>query len=158
MRLLFSSGFINVPSIGFAASFGTFQQRTEFTNYIKRFIIPAGGDMSESNDNQNKFFGTYFDRDSVLRISRAADVLSWVTLTIYLLTWIFTMALFLAQYFNGLYFAKGSETLLSTFSLFSPYLQQPLPGVLYFFALQAISKGLLILLDMEDNTRRAARK
>ena len=112
--------------------------------------------MSESNDNQ--FFGTYFDRDSVLRISRAAEVLSWVTLTIYLLTWVFTLALFIAQYFNGLYFEKGSGTLLSTFSLFSPYLQQPLPGVLYFFSLQGISKGLLILLDMEDNTRRAARR
>jgi hypothetical protein len=115
-------------------------------------------DMSESNGKQNEFLGTYFDRDNVLRISRAADILSWITLTIYLLTWIFTIALFLAQYFNGLYFVKGSETLLSTFSLFSPYLQQPLPGILYFFALQGISKGLLILMDMEDNTRRAARK
>ena len=114
--------------------------------------------MSESNDKQITFLGTYFDRDSVLRISRAADVISWVTLTIYLLTWLFNMALFLAQYFNGLYFAKGSETFLSVFNLFAPYLQQPLPGVLYFFGLQAISKGLLVLLDMEDNTRRAARK
>jgi hypothetical protein len=47
---------------------------------------------------------------------------------------------------------------LTAFSLFTPYLQQPLPGVFYFFALQGISKGLLILLDVEDNTRRAARK
>ncbi|MDX1379419.1 MAG: hypothetical protein R3307_11255 [Anaerolineales bacterium] len=114
--------------------------------------------MSESNNDQNKFFGTYFDRDGVLRISRAAEVLSWVVLTIYVLVWIFTFAIFLAQYFNGLYFAKGEETFLTIFSLFSPYLQQPLPGILYFFALQGISKGLLILLDMEDNTRRAARK
>ncbi|HKI53557.1 MAG TPA: hypothetical protein VJ987_05490 [Anaerolineales bacterium] len=111
--------------------------------------------MSESKE---KFFGTYFDRNTVLRISRAADIISWVTLTVYILIWIFTLALFFAQYFNGLYFAKGSESFLSTFSLFSPYLQQPLPGILYFFALQGISKGLLILMDMEDNTRRAARK
>ena len=114
--------------------------------------------MSDTNDKQFNFLGTYFDRDGVLRISRAADVLSWVTLTIYLLTWIFNFALFLAQYFGGLYFAKGSETFLAVFNLFVPYLQQPLPGVLYFFALQGVSKGLLILLDMEDNTRRAARK
>jgi hypothetical protein len=33
-----------------------------------------------------------------------------------------------------------------------------LPGIVYFFALQAIAKALLILMDMEDNTRRAARK
>jgi len=42
--------------------------------------------------------------------------------------------------------------------LFTPYLQQILPGLFYFFGLQGISKGMLILLDMEDNTRRAARK
>jgi hypothetical protein len=114
--------------------------------------------MSELNGKQEKFFGAYFDRDVVLRISRAADVISWVLLTIYLLTWIFSITLFLAQYYNGLYFAKGNESFLTTFSLFSPYLQQPLPGILYFFGLQGISKGLLILLDMEDNTRRAARK
>jgi len=114
--------------------------------------------MSESNDKPNKFLGTYFDRDGVLRVSRASDVISWVILTIYILTWVFNIALFLAQYFGGLYFAKGSETFLSIFNLFSPYLQMPIPGVLYFFALQGVSKGLLILLDMEDNTRRAARK
>jgi hypothetical protein len=112
-------------------------------------------DMRESKE---KFFGTYFDRDSVLRISNAANIISWVILTIYILIWVFTMALFFVQYFNGLYFAKGSETFLNTASLFFPYLQQPIPGILYFFGLQSVSKGLLILMDMEDNTRRAARK
>ena len=114
--------------------------------------------MSEANEKPEKFFGTYFDRDNVLRISRAANVISWVTLTIYLLTWIFNLAVFIAQYLNGLYFVKGTETFYSVFNLFSPYLLQPLPGVLYFFLLQALAKGLLILLDMEDNTRRSARK
>jgi hypothetical protein len=42
--------------------------------------------------------------------------------------------------------------------MFAPFFLQPLPGVFYFFGLQGISKGMLILLDMEDNTRRAARK
>jgi hypothetical protein len=115
-------------------------------------------DMSESNEKQERFFGTYFERDSVLRITRAAEVISWVILTVYLLTWIFSLLLFLSQYFNGLYFAKGSETFLTVFSIFTPYLQMPLPGVFYFFGLQGFSKALLILLDMEDNTRRAARK
>ncbi len=48
-------------------------------------------------------------------------------------------------------------TFLNVFNMFTPYLQQPLPGLFYFFGLQAVSKGLLIFLDMEDNTRRAAR-
>ena len=120
--------------------------------------------MTESNDRpaerdlrQAGFLGTYFDRDGVLRLSRWADIISWVVLTIYLLSWLFTLLLFLGQYSSGLYMDKGA-TFLNVFSMFTPYLQQPLPGLFYFFGLQAVSKGLLIFLDMEDNTRRAARK
>ena len=112
--------------------------------------------MSESNEKQATFLGTYFDRDAVLRLSRWADIVAWIVLTIYLLSWLFSILLFFAQYFNGLYMDKGM-TFLNIVNMFAPYLQQPLPGLFYFFSLQAVSKGLLIFLDMEDNTRRAAR-
>jgi hypothetical protein len=119
--------------------------------------------MSESNDRpaerdlrQAGFLGTYFDRDGVLRLSRWADIIAWIVLTVYLLSWISSILLFFAQYFNGLYADKGM-TFLNGVNMFAPYLQQPLPGLFYFFGLQAVSKGLLIFLDMEDNTRRAAR-
>jgi len=112
--------------------------------------------MSESN-NKEKFLGTYFDRDNVLRISRAADVIAWIILTVYILTWLFSVSLFIAQYTSGLMFDKGF-TFLNLLSIFKPYLLEPLPGILYFFGLQGISRGLLIMLDMEDNTRRTARK
>ena len=113
--------------------------------------------MSESNEKQASFLGTYFDRDGVLRLSRWADAVAWVVLTVYVLSWLFPFLLFLGQYMSGLYFDKGA-TFLNVFSMFAPFLQQPLPGIFYFFGLQAISKALLIFLDMEDNTRRAARK
>jgi hypothetical protein len=113
--------------------------------------------MNEANEKQASFLGTYFDRDGVLRLSRWADTIAWIVLTVYLLSWLFSILLFLGQYFSGLYFDKGA-TFLTVFSIFAPYLQQPLPGIFYFFGLQAVSKGLLIFLDMEDNTRRAARK
>jgi hypothetical protein len=113
--------------------------------------------MTETNGKQAIFLGTYFDRDSILRIARWAEILAWVTLTIYLLNWIFSTLLFLAQYYNGMFMDKGM-TFLNAINFFSPYLTQPLPGVFYFFGLQAVSKVLLILLDMEDNTRRAARQ
>lgn len=112
--------------------------------------------MTESSEKQAGFLGTYFDRDGVLRLSRWADVVAWIVLTVYLLSWLFSILLFLGQYLNGLYFDKGG-TFLTIFNMFAPYLQQPLPGIFYFFGLQAVSKGLLIFLDMEDNTRRAAR-
>jgi len=114
-------------------------------------------EMSETNDKQEKFFGTYFDRDNILRISRWADIFAWVTLTVYVLTWIFSLLLFISQFTSGMLYGKGMG-FLGIFSMFQPFLLQPLPGVLYFFALEAISKGLLIMLDMEDNSRRAARK
>ena len=113
--------------------------------------------MSESNEKPASFLGTYFDRDGVLRLSRWADILAWVILTVYVLSWLFSMLLFLGQYWSGLYVDKGA-TFLTVLNIFAPYFMQPLPGVFYFFGLQGISKGILILLDMEDNTRRAARK
>ena len=113
--------------------------------------------MSESEQKQASFLGTYFDRDSVIRLSRWADGLSWVVLVIYAITWLPSLLMFFAQYYNGMFFEKGM-TFLNVVNFFTPYLQQPLPGVFYFFGLQAISKAILILLDMEDNTRRAARK
>ena len=42
--------------------------------------------MTETTEKQEKFFGAYFDRDSVLHLSRWADILAWVILTIYVLT------------------------------------------------------------------------
>jgi hypothetical protein len=112
--------------------------------------------MSETTEKQAGFLGTYFDRDGVLRLSRWADVIAWIVLTVYLLSWVFSLLLYFGQYYNGLYMDKGA-TFLNIFNMFSPYLLQPLPGIFYFFGLQAVSKGLLIFLDMEDNTRRAAR-
>jgi hypothetical protein len=112
--------------------------------------------MSESNEKQAGFLGTYFDRDGVLRLSRWADIVAWIVLTVYLLSWLVSLLLYFGQYFNGMYMEKGG-TFLNSINMFTPFLQQPLPGVFYFFGLQAVSKGLLIFLDMEDNTRRAAR-
>jgi hypothetical protein len=115
--------------------------------------------MSEtpSTEKQTSYFGTYFDRDSILRIARWADIISWITLTIYILLWLSALLMFLAQYYNGMFMEKGM-TFLNVINFFSPYLTQPLPGIFYFFGLQAVSKILLLLLDMEDNTRRAAKK
>src|SRR5258706_15962346 len=103
--------------------------------------------MSESTDKQEKFFGAYVDRDVVLRLSRWTEGTAWVVLTFYALTWLFSVLLFVSQFLNGLYFLKGSENFLSTFSLFSPYLQQFFPVIFFFFGLQPIFKILFFLFD-----------
>jgi len=113
--------------------------------------------MNQANEKQAMFLGTYFDRDSIIKISRWAEAVAWIALTLYLLSWAFSLLLFMGQYTSGLYFAKGM-TFLDAVNVFIPYFIQPLPGVFYFFGLQAVSKILLILMDIEENTRRAARK
>ena len=113
--------------------------------------------MTDTNESKTDFAGTYFDRDAVLRLATVARILSWVVLAIYALTTILSFAQFIPQFSSGLFFDKGMSA-FNVLNLFSPYLVQPLPGIFYFIVLQAASSGLLIFLDMEDNTRRAARK
>jgi hypothetical protein len=112
--------------------------------------------MSEQTQRQAGFLGTYFDRDGVMRLSRWADIAAWIVLTIYVLAWLSSFLIFLGQYVSGLYFDKGA-TFLTVINLFTNQFQPLLPAIFYFFGLQAVSKLLLIFLDMEDNTRRAAR-
>ena len=113
--------------------------------------------MTETKESGPKFLGTYFDRDVVMRLSRWAQVASWVVLVIYLITWLTTFILFMVQYSSGMFYNKGM-TIFDNFNFFTPYLTQPIPGIIYFFSLQAIAHLLVIFLDIEENTRRAARK
>jgi hypothetical protein len=113
--------------------------------------------MTETDESRTNFPGTYFDRDMVLKISRWARIFAWVILGIYLFTWLISFTQFVIQFSTGAFFYKG-QNLVDVTSFFTPHLLQPLPGFVYFFTLQAIGKALLILMDMEDNTRRAARK
>jgi hypothetical protein len=113
--------------------------------------------MGQENERNNRFFGTYFDADAVIKIARWAALFSWVVLGIYLVIWLSTLLQALLQLFSGMYFEKGNAV-LNVINIFLPYLAQPLPGLFYFFGLQAISKILLILLDMEENTRHTVKK
>ena len=109
--------------------------------------------MSESKTN---FSGTYFDRDKVMQISRIAGVFAWIALGIYLFTTLNSFAQFMIQYATGVFYQKGMS-IFDTLGYFSPYLLQLVPGLLYFAVLKFVQHALLILMDMEDNTRRAAR-
>ncbi len=108
-------------------------------------------------EKQAGFLGTYFDRDVVLRVARWSEIISWIVLGVYLLTWLGSSVQFVVQFATGMFFDKGA-TWLNIFNMFVPYLTQPLPGLFYFIGLQAASHGLLIFLEVEDNLRRAARK
>ena len=108
--------------------------------------------MTESRE---KFLGTYFDPDAVLKMARLLEILSWVVAAIYLFDVVLSLGIFFLQYMRGIMgpmgFTDVAQNLLFIF-------ERPLHGVLYFGAMQAVSKGLLIMLDVEENTRRTAKK
>ncbi|MFL7868754.1 MAG: hypothetical protein AB8I58_08000 [Anaerolineales bacterium] len=111
--------------------------------------------MNESQESKSGFLGTYFDRSVVLRIVRVAEISSWVVLVVYTLQ-LLTSALTLSlQYIRGFMPGLGFT---DTFQQWLFVLEQPFRGIVYFVGLQAIAKILLMFMDIEDNTRRAARK
>ena len=101
------------------------------------------------------FFGTYFDRDTIVKVSRWADILSWIVVVVYAIDLLFTLGVFILQFARGFWAGVGFTDLFTNILII---VERPFRGVVYFIALQGIGKTLLILLDMEANTRRAARK
>lgn len=111
--------------------------------------------MTESNEKpKTNFAGVYFDRDSVLRLARLADIFAWLTLIYYAVQAGVALVIFVLQIVRGLMVLPGLTDYVQQFLwIFQP----ALPGFLYFVGLQAIGKALLIFMDVEDNTRRVAR-
>ena len=111
--------------------------------------------MNESQENSSAFLGTYFDQSIVLRIVRVAEISSWVVLIVYAFQLMLSALVLGLQYARGLMpwagFTDTSQQILFV-------LEQPFRGIVYFIGLQAIAKILLMFMDIEDNTRRSARK
>ena len=105
---------------------------------------------------EKKFYATYFNKDAVLKFSRWVGVIAWVVLTVYLLSSLNSFMQFIIQFATGVYYQKGMS-IFDLFSFFTPYFLQFMPGVAYFFGLKFIEHALLILMDIEESTRRAAR-
>lgn len=110
----------------------------------------------EINMQEKKFYGTYFNKDAVLKFSRWAGILAWLVLVVYLLTSTISFLQFLQQFVTGIFYQKGMS-IFDLIGYFNPYLLMPLPGVVYFFGLKFVEHASLILLDMEESARRAVR-
>lgn len=100
------------------------------------------------------YLGTYFDRDGVLRWSRVIGILGWVVAGIYAADLLLGLAVMGLQSARGFLVGMGPTDWMQQVLFI---LERTVHGVLYFGLLHAISKGLLIALDVEENTRRAAR-
>jgi hypothetical protein len=110
--------------------------------------------MTESDNSKTNFAGTYFDRDSVLRLARLANIFAWISLIYYAMQAAVSLVTFILQYARGFIMLPG----FTDFAQQVIWMFQPaIPGLWNFIGLQAVGKILLIFMDMEDNTRRAAR-
>jgi len=110
--------------------------------------------MTESDNQKTNFAGTYFDRDSVLRLARLANIFAWASLVYYVVQAIVSLLTFSLQLARGFIVLPG----FTDFAQQIIWMLQPaVPGLWNFIGLQAVGKILLIFMDMEDNTRRAAR-
>lgn len=110
--------------------------------------------MTESDNSKTNFAGTYFDRDSVLRLASLASIFAWASLIYYGAQVTVSMTTFILQVVRGFIVLPG----LTDFAQQIIWLFQPaVPGLWNFIGLQAVGKFLLIFMDMEDNTRRVAR-
>jgi hypothetical protein len=108
--------------------------------------------MSERSS--SGFLGTYFDRDSVLKLSTVAIIFSWIVLAVYASQFALSILVFVLQAVRGQIYGLGpTDYMQQVLWLVEP----PFRGVVYFVALQGLSKIMLMFMDIEDNTRRAAR-
>jgi hypothetical protein len=106
-------------------------------------------------ENRTNFLGTYFNKNIILRISGFAKVFSWIVLGIYALQWLLQISATVIQITRGFWTGMGvTDVFLNIFSVFDP----PLRGIVYFVVLQAVAEGLLLFMDIEDNSRRTARR
>jgi hypothetical protein len=117
----------------------------------------AGANMNEPTDQRTGFFGTYFDRDVSLRMARWAGILAWVLLAMYLYTTLVSIGQFLFLLASGAVSYTGAN-IFDLMSIPTLQISQLVPGLVYFVMLKIAQQVLLILLDVEDNSRRAARK
>jgi hypothetical protein len=104
--------------------------------------------MMEQKDH-TQFQGTYFDKDVVLRLELWLRIIAWLVLAAY----IFEAGYNVVQ---GIYNAMISGYPVDFFFVFLTF-SKIFQGAVLFALLYAAAKGLLILLDIEDNTRRTAR-
>ncbi len=107
------------------------------------------------NKAKSNFLGTYFSKDTVLKLSATAKVFAWIIAAFYATQWVLQVGSFFLQYARGFWAGMGFTDIAQNLLWL---LEQPLRGLVYFVVLQGVAQALLLFMDIEDNTRRAARE
>jgi hypothetical protein len=101
------------------------------------------------------FPGTFFSSEIVLKIVSVAKIASWVFLGVYGAQFLVQLTQMLLQIARGFWAGMGYTDIAYSLLL---VVEATFRGVVYFIVLQAAAQVLLMLMDVEDNTRRSARK
>lgn len=104
---------------------------------------------------KTNFAGTYFDKDTVVRLARFLKIASWIVAGVYIFQFAVNLIVYSLQLIRNLVYIGGPTDFIQQLIW---QFQPSLAGLIFFVSLQAMAQVLLILLDIEDNTRRAARK
>ncbi len=100
------------------------------------------------------FSGTYFNKDTVGRLAATAKVFAWIVAVFYVVQWMIQFGTVLLQIGRGFWAGMGITDIAQNIIL---QFEQPLRGLVYFVVLQGVAQVLLMMMDIEDNTRRGAR-
>jgi hypothetical protein len=101
------------------------------------------------------FPGAYFSKETILKVANFARIFSWVVVGIYAAQLFIQFTANMLSIIRGYWMGMGYTDMAMSFIYL---IETPLRGVVYFVVLQAVAQVLLLLMDMEDNTRRAARQ
>ena len=100
--------------------------------------------------NIKHFWGTFFNRDAVLLITKVAKLFAWIIISFYTLQWFLQVGVFFSQVGRGFWIGLGFTDIAQNFFWL---LEQPLRGLVYFVVLQGVAQVLLMSMDIENNTR-----
>ena len=111
--------------------------------------------MSEEKVSDKQFLGTYFDPGFVFKLSSASKWLGWVVLVVYAADFFVALSTMVLQISRGFWMYMGFTDYATNILII---LERPFRGLIYSIVLFGISEILKVFVDIENNTRRAARK
>jgi hypothetical protein len=105
-------------------------------------------------EKRSSYLGTYFSKETILRLVAIAKIFSWIVIGIYACQLLIQFVANILSIARGFWMGMGYTDIALNFIIL---FELPLRGVVYFIVLQAVAQVLLLFMDIEDNTRRAAR-
>jgi hypothetical protein len=112
--------------------------------------------MENKSDNMHsKFRGTYFIHENILRLSLIARIMAWLVLGAFIIEWLYPISiLFYQNLIAPTPLDMKAPGIVQSLLI---NLSNPFIGGVMFIILQVVGQMLLILLDMEDNSRQILR-